>query len=1073
MSFVDDELFFMETKQGGAGGSGVVLKNKTISYSSSWSTPSSMFNGWTSSNSTPVSSVLNGWTNTSWTASSLLGDWSNTSVSSLLKTSSDWSNISVASVLDDWGINTEAWDDWDDWFPSRNASSSSTSDSTNSYFGGRFFGGGEKTSSNKTASLYRFTPKVSIVIDFRNKQDDQSDAWLSRMAFAKMLQLEASSKYGVTAELVVVGSDAPLSSWSHCFPRIDTETKLVSDVKELNLKELEQEQWLGEMAVLLEASPDVWEDGLYLLKEHSHSKVARYTDDISLPFLRVSDLAPALSEWKHVEAVKDFLRINPECCTLPPIKVSEAIERETIVNLQSPDVPSIQPTQLLRLLDRPKWTRVVLVGNEPDGTVDDYATLLQDERGYVVQSVHKASLGGASMEARYCLLQQSHHEMIGSLDSPSSVWAAMSLNRDSATLPIIRLVGAEEEEVIRLQQTMYPSKDPRSRIRVESLPPPVPVNKSLTAYSLGSKERPISLVVQLASTSIDNIVYGYALQYLLRTSYNIETTILLRRQEYKWIKMNGPVKKCFAQLANIDPIAAHTEQFDARRQQQQNSGLAQTFEISTPSSADEKLAAIHQLLQNTTSWTSLPLPKNVTVSTTEPLITFPFVYLGESAQIRVDDGFQETFKTIFTRAENSCTQFGTVDELWAKVAAVGGSKLSNTEAQVPKKESEKQPETSSKKQPDIIGTSMAGDKTEPKSTGTFVPGPGALGSANRPISLVIHLSGEMANNLGKIAFGYALKWMLEEDYNITAKTLLRHQQRGKWVNGMKSVKTCFPNLAQTSFKDGNTPEYDVRIRQQGNLWQNRPGSFENEETNIRETIGAYIEAMGNGTLFSGLLTENATITLPFIESSAFANVGYMNDRYFNRYKELFQFDEGTPECCSERPLPDESIFHFRGFTAEMPKKGVKFGFEELSPNKTANELFANHKPEDKIAVIGRFHAENVPYLKAMKAAGFDARIVDANGEQSFCFLMSGQGELVGNAQSTFMMWAAYLGNASKARLYSLKSPSRLMRSGSGYALSYNFTNPVLKKKMSLESINSEQQDINEHKGRRLLQQTNA
>jgi hypothetical protein len=100
----------------------------------------------------------------------------------------------------------------------------------------------------------------------------------------------------------------------------------------------------------------------------------------------------------------------------------------------------------------------------------------------------------------------------------------------------------------------------------------------------------------------------------------------------------------------------------------------------------------------------------------------------------------------------------------------------------------------------------------------------------------------------------------------------------------------------------------------------------------------------------------------------------------------------------------------------MPNRGKLLGFEELSPNKTAYELFAHLRPGDKIAITTRFGGKHVePYVSALNERGLNVRVVDGqSGTEDFCFLMSAQKELVGTSLSTFSRWAAYLGHMKRA-----------------------------------------------------------
>lgn len=144
----------------------------------------------------------------------------------------------------------------------------------------------------------------------------------------------------------------------------------------------------------------------------------------------------------------------------------------------------------------------------------------------------------------------------------------------------------------------------------------------------------------------------------------------------------------------------------------------------------------------------------------------------------------------------------------------------------------------------------------------------------------------------------------------------------------------------------------------------------------------------------------------------------------------------------------------------MPKKGRRFGFEELSPHKIANELFAHLGKGDKFAFTSRFPPEFTRnYTEALDNRGIQYRVIEGqNNMQDFCFLLSGHKEFGGYTMSSFAVWAAYLGNATVNRLYSIKSPDRVRRMGDSYYMHYNWTNSNLKETVQFPLYNSEEQD---------------
>jgi hypothetical protein len=210
------------------------------------------------------------------------------------------------------------------------------------------------------------------------------------------------------------------------------------------------------------------------------------------------------------------------------------------------------------------------------------------------------------------------------------------------------------------------------------------------------------------------------------------------------------------------------------------------------------------------------------------------------------------------------------------------------------------------------------------------------------------------------------------------------------------------------------------------------------------------------------VNPNYNFTIPFLTSDTFASFGAVSERYFERHRELFAFDVDNPECCQQRAAADESVFHLRNFLIEMPNVGVKMGFEELSPNKTANELFGHLQAGDKVAITSRFtDYRSNPYVDAFHARGIAARIVKGqNPEQDFCFLLSAQKEMVGVSMSSFAHWASRLGNATVAKLYSVKCPAKLKQfpNSGGVPAPFTSTNKVLAGKIKLPIFSSEEQD---------------
>merc|ERR1719148_341813 len=72
----------------------------------------------------------------------------------------------------------------------------------------------------------------------------------------------------------------------------------------------------------------------------------------------------------------------------------------------------------------------------------------------------------------------------------------------------------------------------------------------------------------------------------------------------------------------------------------------------------------------------------------------------------------------------------------------------------------------------------------------------------------------MGSHLSRMAYGYGLKWQLEDEYGIRSDVWFRHQERRKWVHARDDTKECFPFTRDMDFKRGNTDEFNAKISQQ-------------------------------------------------------------------------------------------------------------------------------------------------------------------------------------------------------------------------------------------------------------------
>lgn len=345
-------------------------------------------------------------------------------------------------------------------------------------------------------------------------------------------------------------------------------------------------------------------------------------------------------------------------------------------------------------------------------------------------------------------------------------------------------------------------------------------------------------------------------------------------------------------------------------------------------------------------------------------------------------------------------------------------------------------------------------------------------------TIVVQLSGEMGNNLHKLAFAKALQWMGEDLHGIRLNLVLRHQDHSKWLSAKKNLQECFPSLRELNFKAGNGPHYTERLLEQKLLLGGEDsntlevqGSSESNMTSVLHHLNHILQTK-RIQQSSSTSSSVDTIHVPFILANQM--VGWHTlDKYREKLIDWLVFDDDT--CCpSDLPHPEESVFHFRNFLTELQAVTTSLGFEELSPERTAQDLFGHLRRGDKVAITTRFDNDLTQhYVQAMVNKGLQVRVMAGHSTtQDFCFMTKARKELVGGQRSSFFAWAAYLGivdnkgmvdadgnsgGIQKVRSYSVLSSTFATASKSihGMRLPYEWTNPVLKEKWEFKVYQSE------------------
>lgn len=328
-------------------------------------------------------------------------------------------------------------------------------------------------------------------------------------------------------------------------------------------------------------------------------------------------------------------------------------------------------------------------------------------------------------------------------------------------------------------------------------------------------------------------------------------------------------------------------------------------------------------------------------------------------------------------------------------------------------------------------------------------------TSKQQLTIVTQLSGQLGNHIAKVATAVALALEWQGRPHDSVDIVLRHQEHPKWVAAAADFQACFPHVAKFNVSAANTREFVERLRQLQQHPVNRTTSVAdfldagiNQNPERVDEIFEWLEENWSDLVDKKEKASNATIGFPFVYANHLAGLDVYVDRHYTALRRFFEF---KAECCAERPYPDETVFHYRNFLREMPRKGLQKGYQELSPTDVAQKLLAHLPAGSKVALVTRYANDAVAYQHALQQRGLQVRrIVNQTGVQDFCFLMQTQKEAVGLARSTFFWWAAaVLGQADTVRAYSVDSPAK-RASGTAVWDQYPWTHPELQRRVKFE-----------------------
>jgi hypothetical protein len=321
------------------------------------------------------------------------------------------------------------------------------------------------------------------------------------------------------------------------------------------------------------------------------------------------------------------------------------------------------------------------------------------------------------------------------------------------------------------------------------------------------------------------------------------------------------------------------------------------------------------------------------------------------------------------------------------------------------------------------------DSASPTTGITLAATPSPQPRISRNITLIVEFQGELGNYLSKLASARITQLIAQRNYpHINIQLIGQHHNQAKWTLARDDLVRCFPTFRNFEFEGGihDTNNDFATIKQIQESWLNT--NQRKKLSNVRSLTfldSLLYQQEQNMSDAPQLPPTNGSwkYSLPYLTSNSFSLSEVLRDEYYyNDIRKWMRFNETA--CCNpdQAPNSNEIVFHYRNFATELQNnRNAASRFMEVTPNTAANVLFLNTIKSHPIAIVSRFETGVDQYLQAFQERGLSAHYVigQRSGMEAFCYLKQAQYQIVGSGQSTFFLWATYLGNATMNRLYLL------------------------------------------------------